>query len=111
MSGPGGTKTFSGFVFAKSADLHLTYENTIHSQVYFTPIKDGDQAHADLTFIGWNIDTKPELAKFCMWLSDRLYALQYDPGSPGARGQLDFFPPATDIRTLSEKASDALCGH
>ena len=105
----GGAKSFSGFIFAKVDGLRHTYEKAVTTNIHFTPLEDGDQAHADMTFTGWNIETKPELDRFTIWLSDHLYALQYDPGAPeGARGQLDFFPPAADLRTLSEKAADTI---
>jgi hypothetical protein len=40
-------------MYAKVEELRLTYNHTIHSAVYYTPIEGGDQAHADLTFTPW----------------------------------------------------------
>jgi hypothetical protein len=71
----GGTKIFHGVMYSRVAEIKDTYKNTISSNVHFTPNPPTDPAHSDLTFTGWNINTKPELEEFTIWLSDYLHAL------------------------------------
>jgi hypothetical protein len=105
----GGTKTFIGLMYAKVEELRLTYNHTIHSAVYYTPIEGVDQAHADLTFTPWGLITKPQLEEFVLWLSDYLQALHHNANArEGVRTQLEFFPDATDPRPFLEKVTDAI---
>jgi len=71
----GGKKVFHGVMYSRVTEIKKIYKQTIHSNVHFTPDPPSDSAHADLTFSGWNIDDKPQLEEFTIWLSDNLHAL------------------------------------
>lgn len=73
----GGTKKFVGVIYSKVRSIRTSYKSGMSLDVNFTPIdlEPADHAHADLTFHGWNISSKPELEEFTIWLSDQLEAL------------------------------------
>jgi hypothetical protein len=71
----GGKKIFHGVMYSRVREIKKTYKETIQSNVHFTPDPPSDLAHADLTFSGWDINDKPQLEEFTLWLSDNLHAL------------------------------------
>ena len=107
----GGTKIFHGVMYSRVAEIKSTYKNAIVSNVHFTPNPPSDPAHSDLTFTGWNINTRPELEEFTIWVSDHLHALypaQLEAHLPDARSDGSVAPAAAAIlsvlRRLAEKA-------
>ncbi|WP_157096455.1 hypothetical protein [Methylosinus sp. R-45379] len=70
----GGTKTFSGVMYAPVADLKKIYLDTLTTGVNFTP-NDDDPAHSDLTFQGWVKDEEQEREQFILWLTDNVHGL------------------------------------
>lgn len=107
----GGTKVFHGVMYSRVVDIKNTYKNAIVSNVHFTPNPPSDPAHSDLTFTSWDINTRPELEEFTIWLSDYLHALypaQLEAHLPNARSGRPVAPALTAIlnslRWLAEKA-------
>jgi hypothetical protein len=68
-------KPFIGVMYGKVE--HIRREtNDVKTDVYYTPIKDGDQAHADLTMAGTNDDN---LGPIRDWLQEVLRVSKPDP--------------------------------
>ncbi|HEY8007134.1 MAG TPA: hypothetical protein VIE66_10150 [Methylocella sp.] len=98
----GGSKTFSGVIYARVTDAKLSFESILTTAIHFTPLSP-DPAHADLTFTGWLAnESKEERARFNMWLSDKLLALHH----PGQLFHLPdaCLPPETATSRLKEFA-------
>jgi hypothetical protein len=89
----GGTKVFHGVMYSRVGNIKRIYKDTIASNVHFTPNPPSDPAQSDLTFTGWNINTRPELEEFTIWLSDYLHALypaQLEEHLPDAQPETPF---------------------
>lgn len=71
-SGPGGTKTFGGVMYARVDRARSTFEDTLDTNVHFTPLVD-DSAHSDLTFS--RAMSPEERSRIADWLQDLFEAL------------------------------------
>jgi hypothetical protein len=103
----GGTKTFSGVIYARVADAKKAYETILTTGIHFTPLSTADAAHADLTFYGWLAnESKEERERFQLWLSGILLGLH-------CPGQLQLLPdahmpPKTATSRLKEFAKSCI---
>lgn len=85
--GGGGTKTFSGLIFIKVSNANSNFEDQMTTGVYYTPIPEGDIAHADFTFTGWCIESREDKQRFNMWITELFQAIHHP-------GQLQLLPEA-----------------
>jgi hypothetical protein len=79
-----GTKVFNGVMYVRVERARSSFENSIDTAVFYTPLRNEDNAHADFTLS--RVPSLAEHSRLIDWLQD-LFEVLHAP-------QMNFLPEA-----------------